>query len=547
MKSKLKIIVWLIALGLLWGTAAQAQTALPAANAGFDIVGFIQAANLNATPRPGVDPAMRGGVIWVNGTRIIVPDNSLVQFPASTWTWAQLFDPAAWAPVGNYNPPRPVPPAGRTGLALNDPLANHFPSYEVRVLGNIITDSATGTQRYVAALILPVVQQGLNGQSGYINFIDYDGSVLGIAGRFRIGGTMGNSTTGTLCELNDPAGRFGAEHSPDQRFKVDDGNPTVAAATGYPVGIPRVAPTGAPGFEGDPDRPYTNRPNNGATRIFQMPAAPGGPGTTTPDPWRQVPLMLGDWVDVSGTWMKINPAGNNGPANQFLSVHTLNAHLGIKTASNTNPAYIKIEGLLFGVGDGFGGPTTAGIGQETSTRVALVAFTTDTMLLGNKAQYPASIYAIDKDPVTGAETELLFPNGNGATNPDFTIDDTNRGRVRWTISKQANEAAGLIANAAPLSAPPAQRKITREYVLRLNRLQATQGFQLPDMANGLPGLVVGQYRLPIFDYIFGEGTNFGEAWPPFNFQDLNFLVLGEGAVGPGGAVVGPLSPFPNFE
>jgi len=111
-------------------------------------------------------PAQRGGKITINGRVIVVPDNLIVQMPAASFKWAELFDPAVSTPVGTYVPARPVQPANRTGLALNDPLANHFPSYEVRVVGNIITDPATGVQRYIAGLIVPAAQQGLNGQSG---------------------------------------------------------------------------------------------------------------------------------------------------------------------------------------------------------------------------------------------------------------------------------------------------------------------------------------------------------------------------------------------
>jgi hypothetical protein len=541
MKEKLRIVLWLMALGLLWGTAAQAQTALPAANAGFDITGFIQAATLNAAPRGTNTPAQRGGKITINGRVIVVPDNLIVQMPAASFKWAELFDPAVSTPVGTYVPARPVQPANRTGLALNDPLANHFPSYEVRVVGNIITDPATGVQRYIAGLIVPAAQQGLNGQSGYINFIDY------ATGRFRVGGTMGDSTTGTLCELNDPVGRFGLAHSPDPRFTCDTNNPTVSAATGYPVGIPTVAPSAIPlppGEIGDPDRPYTNRPPSGGAfgtdpflaagaplKRFTMPAV-ANVVAGSPDPRLQVPLMVGDWVDFSGTLYKIDPALGPGRANTFISVHTLTAHLGIKTQPGDQPAYIRVEEFLFGVGDRNGGPTVAGITQETSTRVAMVAFTTDSNAGG--ANLPGgAIFGIYVDP-TGAEILQPFPNGSTAQSPaDFNIDDPVRGRLRWTTSNNGS-TAGVLANAI------GPGKFYREYIVRLTG--AGRGvLQLPNQSNGLPGLITGQYRLPIFDYIFGEGTNFGEPWPPFNFNDFGFLNVGEGPN------VGRLQPFPAFQ
>ena len=125
------------------------------------------------------------------------------------------------------------------------------------------------------------------------------------------------------------------------------------------MGIPNVAPPAS-----DPDRPLINRPLNPARDPNPRPlpgrrlaledlydAAPPAPGVAC-DPTKQVPLMVGDWVDYAGTVFKINPLGPNTAANTFVSVHTLTAHLTVKTAPSTNPAYIRVEGFLFGVGDG---------------------------------------------------------------------------------------------------------------------------------------------------------------------------------------------------
>lgn len=541
MKSVFKLTVLFLCLGLLWATGAPAQTGLPSPNAGFDFTGFIQTATLRATPRPGVDPLLRGGSISVQGKGITVPDNTLVQFPASTWTWPQLFDYAAWSPV--YDPAivpaplqKPAPPAGTTGLALRDPLVNNFPSYEVRVVGNIVTNPTNGFQDYIAGLIVPVTQQGLSAQSGYINFIDYS------TGRFRIGGIMGDANTGLLCEINDPVGRFGLIHSPDRRFTADTSNPTITASTGYPVCIPRVSLAG-----NDPLCPKANRPLNGnpafprdpflaanaPLKRFTMPAAPGGPNTVTPDPYQMVPLMVGDWVDISGTMFKIDPTGPRLSTNEYISVHTLTAHLGIKTAPGTVPAYVRVEEFLFGVGDGQGGPTVSAgnpptpIAQETSTRVQMVAFTTDSDAGGLNLP-TAALFGIHV-LADGTEVEQPFPNGAA-----IAINDPVRGRLRFQVSKNGTETPGVLLNAV------GPGNFYREYVLKLSTGQTP----LPN------GLIAGQYRLPIFEYIFGEGTNFGEPWPPFNFNDFGFLAVGNGVlggVGSGGPVIGRLVPFPHFQ
>ncbi|MFP5213345.1 MAG: hypothetical protein ACLGPL_08200, partial [Acidobacteriota bacterium] len=456
--------------------------------------------------------------------------------------------------------------------ALIDPQVNSFPSYEVRIVGNIVRGIVPGSEVYIAGLVVPASQQGMNGQQGYINYIDY------ATGRFRVGGILNDPTTGTLCEINDPVGRYGYAHSPDQRFQADTNNPTISTSTGFPVGIPKVAPTAVPipaDEVGDPDRPYTNRPRNGSIygtdpflaqgeplKAFTMPSVQNVTAGS-PDPRRQIPLMVGDWVDFSGTTFKIKPRGSNRPVNQYVSVHTLTAHLGVKTIPGTLPAYVRVEEFLFGVGDGSGtGPTVqAGtpptpIAQETSTRATLVAFTTDSdaTQINNTCLSPPSptlpggaLFAIAVDPVTGAETELQFPRGSTALSPaDFCLDDPVRGRIRWTMSKNPKRPVAGQSNAVGTG------KFYREYILRLTGT-GRGTFQLPDQVglNGavLPGLVAGQYRLPIFDYIFGEGTNFGEPWPPFNFNDFGFLVNGSGVLNTGAAnvTIGPLNPFPLFQ
>ncbi len=76
----------------------------------------------------------------------------------------------------------------------------------------------------------------LHNGAGLISYIDY------ATGPLRVGGIPGNPSTGTLCEINDPVGRWGLPHSPDPRFTSDTSWPTIHTATGYPVGIPNVAP-----------------------------------------------------------------------------------------------------------------------------------------------------------------------------------------------------------------------------------------------------------------------------------------------------------------
>jgi hypothetical protein len=573
MRARLKLTMLVMTLGLVWATGAIAQQVNPPPSQ-FAITGFIEEATLN--PRVGTsippNPRLYGGTLTVNGVKMIVPNNSIIQMPATSMTWADLFNPANSASVG-YNPPRPNHGAGISGLALADNLVNPlagtragaglgsipgsgpYPSYEVSVNGNVLPDG-----RYVVGLIVPVEQQVLNGTGGLISYIDY------ATGRFRVGGIPGSATTGTLCEINDPVGRFGLPHSPDPRFTCDYNNPTITTATGYPVGIPNVAPPLS-----DPDRPLINRPLNpiaadpnhdpflavgSPLRTFTMNIP--GPGSAC-NPTKQVPLMVGDWIDFAGTVFKINPLGPNTAANTFVSIYSVTAHLSIKTAPGTTPAYVRVEEMLFGVGDGAGGPTVSAgipgtpITQETASHVTMVSFTTDSdpNAVITKPPDPrnpilptGSIFGIYVDPVTGVETEEPFPNGN-ATNRDFEIDDAVRGRLLWRTAKNPKPPIiGTLGNAV------GPGNFYREYILKISTGQVQLGNQAQLQPNGqpLPGLIAGQYRFPIFEYIFGEGTVFGQPVPPNNYNDFGFLFIGSGPLngpGTGPPLIGKLNPWPG--
>jgi hypothetical protein len=500
-------------------------------------LGFIQAATLDASVcgTPPADPRLAGGTITVNGITMIVPCNSIIQLPANTMTWADLFDPQASAPVGSYigAPAVPVPAnptvdGVKTGLALADnPMP--FPSFEVSVNGNVVGKNPDGTDRYVVGLIVPITQQGLNASSGIVSYIDYS------IGAFRVGGIPGIPNSGTLVQFNDPVGRWGLPHSPDPRFSGDAENTTIRHPTGIPLCIPRVAPPAI-----DPECPLTNRPLNGDSRfptdLFLAPGAPlkrftmpapvldpiTGQNTVTPDAYKQVPLMIGDQVNYAGTLYKINPASpDNTAANMYVSAHTVEDVTGIFTAPGVPPAYVYVEAFLIGSG----GASIQGILQEASTRLTVVGFTTDPTRL-------VDIYAIDVNPCTGQETLRLLATTDPAT-------DAIVGRFVLRV---------LGGNFMPP---------TRMYVMksRTQRLDPVTLRPVPLIAAN--GIATGQFALPNFEYVFPENHRLGDPIIPNNYQDLPFLALGSGHVDTAGIpgqkigdptspILGQLDPWPGF-
>jgi hypothetical protein len=275
----------------------------------FDVLGFIQSATLN-------DPndVLSGGTITVNNQLIIVPANTILQMPATALTWQQVFAmaPAPWGPT-------------QSGLAMNDnpPPAQRF---EAGVVGNRVGDT------YIAGLVF-LAQHSLQGSVGYINFIDYD------TGFFRVGGHMNDPNSGQRVKINDPIGRFGRAWSPDERFTIDEGNPTVRSETGYPMGIPRS--------RNDPLCPQSNRPIDAASRtgfamIFTMPP-PQFVTANSPNPNVMAPMEVGDYVSYSGILC-------DDAQGSFIAAFAVTVNVGIFTAPGTNPAYMATDVLLLGVG-----------------------------------------------------------------------------------------------------------------------------------------------------------------------------------------------------
>jgi len=548
---KLKItVITILALALFGALGANAQAVLNGnVPAGFLQAGYIEKATLNGAG---------GGTLTMNGITMIVPANTVVQFPASTQTWADLFNASISKPV--YDPLVPVQAtpviATGTGLAMADNqgilgyastaapsgLGPELP-FNAIVQGNIDVQNSThnGVGAYIIGLILPINQDVGNGGAGFINCIDY------AKGRFEVGGTpstlpggaCGATATGTVIELNDPTGRYGFAHSPDPRWSVDPDNPTVTSFNGYPMGIPKVAPPAI-----DPDRPTYNRPlNTPAVDPFLQPGTPliaftmppsAAPGATKPDPWKQAPFMVGDYVLYTGVLYSNNPKAFLNPAlpiNQqtYISANTVTAtQVMIYTSpgriGRVGPAYIQLAGRAV-IGNGgsavtvpASATTQGGVipNLDPKLSIDIRGFCTDATAL-------VDLYAIDINPSSGNPSLRLL----STLIPDSGVPGTPapkgvRGRFRFHVTKGDF-----------LPTTRAYAAVTRHGTVQL---RAQVGNITP--ANGL---LAGQYQAPMFGFIFPDAP---QAFPaiPMNFQTMPFLAQGEG----GNTAAGPLVPFPPF-
>jgi len=481
---------------------------------GFEMTGFIQYASVDQMCLPNTNPTplnppkpdgckTSGGWIQVNGMTVRVPANTVVQFPANTLTWEEVFEL------------NPTGVAGESGFALADTV--RLPgTFEATVLGNIVNG------QYISGLVF-LAQSSLMGFQGFIEGFDYANGIVMINGyRVQIADPAGNHSVGFAAW--DP------KYLQDERFSVDENNPTIKTETAFPMCIPRVDPL----IAADPLCPQINRPKNGAgtdyLRIFTMdplidPATglpPVGfnsdPTQPPTDPTVYAPLEIGDWVDVGGEIL----LDGNGQA--YILAHTITANVGIWTFPGTDPAYVAIDVIL----EGTGGVANPAFPQEAGIRTKMEGFTTDD-------SRGIDTYAIDID-CNGVDTIRLplwaanFPVDPGP--PTGAV----RGRWRWRPNGGNFLPPAMVVGAAVSGSVPA-------------------------VWNPTLGVLTNQYQAPNFEFIFGENLGIGNPMITFNFRDIPFLVNGigtwppadnivQGAVSnPNGfsnQVIGQLNPFPDL-
>ena len=480
----------------------EAQTPAPAGAAPFDVIGFIDAASMT----PQADGFSGGGSVTVNGTQIIVPKNTLLQMPAFALTWQELFQMA----------PEPWLTVGQSGLAKADtpPPAT---TYEIHIQGNRIMSGAT--EQYIAGLVF-LAQKTDQAGAGFINFIDY------AAGELRVGGIIGDATTGARVVINDPQGKFAPPRYDDLRFTIDEDNPTVRSETGYPMCLPRSGDATS-----DANCPQSNRPKDGGTysTTFTMDATPDWafmvpPGTPTngTNPLMMAPFEVGDYVTYNGNL-------SNDDHGDFVLAYAVTANVGIFTQPGTQPTYVAIDTMLLGVG----GAPDPNLPQEAAVRTRIEGFTTD----------PSSfvmLSAVDIDPCTGLETERWYdmvqvdpgaPPAGAAAAPGRGLGAV-AGRWRWRPNSDA------------FALPPS--RMLRAASINGNYMDWNTG-EMKTPA----GLAAGSYSAPNFEFIFPENLGIGNPPVPSNFQDFPFLANGSGAYYgaiPGEAPLGrlgQLSPWPG--
>ena len=453
-----------------------------------------------------------GGTMRLNGQTIVVPAETIVILPASALTWQELFAQA----------PAPYGPT-QTGMAMSDnpkPLT----TYELQAVGNRVLDPGNPDpakrDRYIAGLV-HATQQDLNGGAGYINYMDYG------TGEMRVGGVLGDPTTGARVRINDPAnptsgggGRYGRAMSPDGRFMVDQDNPTITSATSFPMCFPRTDPL----VGHDSLCPRSNRPIVPATGAFSSSFQMNDPATIplggASDPRLQAPLEVGDYINFAGTLIADG-------AGTYISAHTIVNNTAIFTAPGTNPAYISIEVGLIGTG----GLTVFGAG-EVAIRTKFEGMTTD-------PTRGVHLYGVDVNP-DGSTSDRDW----GTIMPD-PGPPTGAVRGRWRFRPPCATFGSVPARPDKQCVfgpdngflPP-----TREVRAVIEGLQS-QNPANPLASTSANGIFYGQYHAPIGQYIFPENRP-GTPIVENNFNTIPFLARG-GYTSFTGVIAGQLNPWPS--
>jgi hypothetical protein len=510
---------------LIAGMSCLTPSASAVVIAGHDVKAFSLAGYIEKFTLDPVDPAnalATGATMRVNGIDVIIPKNTVAMFPVALLTPYEIFVTA------NPNP------NGSSGLALQDIPAPPVP-FEASLTGNIIDG------KYIAGLVT-IFQEFADNGEGTITAIDYATGDITV-------GTAPNNTV--RVKLNDSVGRFGRPvPGQDTRFTVDTDNPTVTAASGYPMCVPRSDPT----VQDDPLCPSKNRPIDPVTNLpltkFAMrtidaplpstiPLAPPIPQCMTCDRFSQAPFMVGDHVVFSAN----HAQDSRGP---YLSAWSLSASVGIYTEPGVDPAYIAQKDTFIGTA----GPAMP-VPQEVHDRIKVRGFTTD-------PSRTVEVYAVDFDAATQQNVVRFITTVQPEAIPMgrfvLFVQKADAPPALPTLHNKAGATVGasrqfLVRIATPAAAPAAKGAKAKPAPNPPPQSLA-DGTPVPSADKNSPafhpelvaanGLVTKQYVAPIPAYVFPENTQAGDPLVPNNFECLNFLVKGFEP-----PALGQLSPWPG--
>lgn len=452
-------LLGLTVLAVLLVSPVRAQTP----GTSFLAAGYVEELSID---NPGNE--VSGGRMRVGGLDIVLPENLLVTMPGQYLSVADLFR----GPHPGYgNSFAPV--QSNSGLAWNDAPRPVRP-VTAEVAGNIVDG------RYIAGLV-SLMPQGFNAEgegSGFVRAIDH------AKGELLVGPSPDLSVPAerlARVRINDPLGVYGKKNSDkpggaamDERFSVDPGNAPVAAATGFPMCLPRVAPPG-----NDPLCPVANRPV-GASRAGRFTCGPVAAEATAPahpscQPAQAAPLRVGDYVTYNGMTVEETPGGAS-----YFAAHAINANLGIYTSPGRDPAYVLTEVSLVGTL----GQLFPGIDQEETSRFRIVGFTTD-------PSRQVDVFAVD----VGDRERLLTTL--------FPRQVAQIGRIRITLPAKANFLP-----------------VTRDIRVRIRNHDSSK------VVGGY--LDSGQYTSPVSVYIAPENTRWGIPMNPVAIPFENFCFLSQG-------------------
>ncbi|XMA18348.1 hypothetical protein WAI453_011139 [Rhynchosporium graminicola] len=265
---------------------------------------------------------------------------------------------------------------------------------------------------------------------------------------------------GPTLRINDPRARYSAGYTNLPFFTADDENASIASFSGFPMCVPRGS--------GDSKCPDSNRPAGSSSFVV-------------PNASQMVPIRVGDYIEYSG----VQVGGET-------IVYSMVVNINIQT-SGTQACYIRVEDAIIGVQD-------ASAAVEAA-RHRFVGYT-------SRSDLPLTIYAIDQDPCTGAETDRLVASTNVVASA----------RNKWEVRIPKGSNIGLF---------------TRNYRVKCGDTIITT----PD------GFNAGSYVQPVSEWVFPELVTPGGTPPPLEFSNIGPMRNGFGVID--GQVFGQLNPWPG--